>query len=236
LHVSHPTHHLTEIKKEEDAPSRKGWKELLNPSVRRPFLVGIGVSVFQQITGINTVIYYAPQIFQSAGYQTAQTAILATMLVGIVNVALTVVSLWLIDKIGRRPLLIGGLIGMAAALAVLGFSFIGGGSDIGLTAVGGLMVYVAFFAISLGPVAWLIISEIYPLGIRGRAMGIATLANWVCNYVVSLTFLTLIEEFGTGYTFWLYTVICLLGLWFVYKMVPETKGKTFEQIQDFWKK
>ena len=122
------------------------------------------------------------------------------------------------------------------SLAVLGFSFVGGNTNIGMTAVGGLMIYVAFFAVSLGPVAWLIISEIYPLGIRGRAMGVATLANWVCNYIVSLTFLSLLDVLGAGTTFWIYTIICLFGLWFVYRLVPETKGKTFEEIQHFWKK
>jgi sugar porter (SP) family MFS transporter len=236
LHTAHPNLHLKEIKKEEEIASKTSWRELFKPSVRKPFLVGIGISVFQQITGINTVIYYAPKIFQLAGYQAAQTAIFATMLVGIVNVLFTILALWLIDRIGRRHLLMWGLVGMGASLAVLGISFIGGAQNIGMTAVGGLMIYVAFFAVSLGPVAWLIITEIYPLGIRGRAMGVATLANWVCNYIVSLTFLSLIDTFGTGYTFWLYTIICGLGLWFVYKMVPETKGKTFEEIQHFWRK
>lgn len=236
MRLAHPLQHLVEVEKGEDIPTKRSWKELLNPAVRRSFLVGIGISVFQQITGINTVIYYAPQIFQRAGYQAAETAIFATMLVGCVNVAFTVLSLWLLDRLGRRFLLMGGLVGMAAALAILGFSFLEGASAVGLTAIGAVMVYVAFFAVSLGPVAWLIISEIYPLGIRGRAMGIATFANWTCNYIVSLTFLTLIEVLGTGITFWVYTLSCLIALWFVIKMVPETKGKTFEQIQSFWKK
>lgn len=236
LKVAHPRQRLTELHKEDDQPTRKSWRELLNPSVRKPFLVGIGVSVFQQITGINTVIYYAPQIFQSTGYQTAESAIFATMLVGVVNVLFTLISLWLIDKVGRRALLMAGLIGMGAALGVMGFSFLSTGISDTYAAIGGLMIYVAFFAISLGPVAWLIISEIYPLGIRGRAMSIATFANWICNYIVSLTFLSLIEAFGTGYTFWLYTVICVLGLWFVYQLVPETRGKTLQQIQNFWRR
>ncbi|MBI5272777.1 MAG: sugar porter family MFS transporter [Chlamydiia bacterium] len=227
---------LEQKETKNDTPSRKHWKELLKPSVRKPLLVGIGVSVIQQVTGINTVIYYAPQIFQSAGYSTAQEALLATLIVGTVNVAMTFVALWLIDKLGRRPLMISGLIGMAASLAVLGTSFFSNGYNVGSAALGGLVIYVAFFALSLGPCAWLIISEIYPQGIRGRAMGIATFANWLCNYIVSLTFLTLLETFGAGETFWLYTLICLLGLWFVYKMVPETKGKTLGDIQKFWRK
>jgi SP family galactose:H+ symporter-like MFS transporter len=222
--------------KMEDPPSRQGWRELFSHSVRKPFLIGIGVAVFQSITGINTVIYYAPQIFQLAGFQAAQTALLATVLVGAVNVAVTIISLWLIDRVGRRPLLICGLIGMAAALSVLGFSFLGKGEEAGMTAVAALIGFVAFFAVSLGPVAWLIISEVFPLGIRGRAMGIASFSNWVCNYFVSLTFLSLIQGLGTSLTFWLYGIICITGLWFVIKLVPETKGKTFEQIQSFWKK
>lgn len=234
--VASPNQRLESVKEEQDAPTRKNWRELLSPEVRRPFLIGIGVAVFQSITGINTVIYYAPEIFQEAGFQAAQTALFATILVGTVNVLITIISLWLIDRIGRRPLLVGGLIGMAAALIVLGVSFLWQTEAAGYTAVVAMLCFVAFFAVSLGPVAWLIISEVYPLGIRGRAMGIATFANWVCNYFVSLTFLTLIQVLGTSGTFWLYAIICFLGLWFVIRLVPETKGKTFEQIQSFWKK
>jgi sugar porter (SP) family MFS transporter len=220
----------------EDTHTKKGWRELLDPRVRKPFLIGIGIAVIQSITGINTVIYYAPRIFQLAGFHAAQTALFATILVGAVNVAVTIISLWLIDRLGRRPLLIGGLIGMAASLFVLGLSFLYLGEAAALTAVVTMLLFVAFFAVSLGPVAWLIISEVYPLGIRGRAMGIATFSNWVCNYFVSLTFLSLIQSVGIAGTFWLYAIICFLGLWFVIKLVPETKGKTLEQIQSFWKK
>ncbi|MGB7978899.1 MAG: sugar porter family MFS transporter [Chlamydiales bacterium] len=234
IQVSSHRHTPVDIDNEDSSTSKTHWKALLAPSVRKPFLIGIGVAVFQSITGINTVIYYAPQIFQLAGYEAAQTALFATILVGAVNVLVTIIALWLIDRIGRRPLLIAGLIGMAAALLVLGFSFLTHSEASGLTAVVALLVFVGFFAVSLGPVAWLIISEVYPLGIRGRAMGIATFSNWVCNYFVSLTFLTLIQLLGTAGTFWLYAIICFLGLWFVIKLVPETKGKTFEQIQAFW--
>ncbi len=157
IRVAHPNLHLAEVEKAEDAPSKKNWKELFAPAVRQPFLIGIGIAVFQSITGINTVIYYAPQIFELAGYTAAQTALFATMLVGIVNVVVTIISLWLIDRLGRRPLLIGGLIGMAASLALLGVAFLTHGDLTGLAAVVGLLVYVAFFAVSLGTVAWCII-------------------------------------------------------------------------------
>lgn len=235
IRIASEREHLVDEKREEDAPTKKHWKALFAPSVRMPFLIGIGVAVFQSITGINTVIYYAPQIFELAGYEEAQTALFATILVGAINVLVTIISLWLIDRVGRRPLLIAGLIGMAIALVVLGISFLAKGEASGLTAIVALLTFVGFFAVSLGPVAWLIISEVYPLGIRGRAMGIATFSNWLCNYFVSLTFLTLIQKLGTSGTFWIYAIICFLGLWFVIKLVPETKGKTLEQIQAFWK-
>ncbi|OGN55848.1 MAG: hypothetical protein A3D96_00155 [Chlamydiae bacterium RIFCSPHIGHO2_12_FULL_44_59] len=227
---------LKEVRQADDASNKKSWHALFAPSVKQPFLIGIGMAVFQAITGINTVIYYAPRIFELAGFEKTQMALFATILVGAINVVITVIALWLIDRVGRRPLLITGLIGMAFSLIVLGTTFLFKGDALGLAAVASMLVYVAFFAVSLGPVAWLIISEVYPLGIRGRAMGIATFANWTANYIVSLTFLTLIEQLTITGTFWLYAAICLLSLWFVMVLVPETKGKTFEEIQNFWKK
>ncbi len=235
LRDAHLSENLVEAERKEDAPKDQRWGALFEPKIRKAFLIGVGMSVFQQITGINAVIYYAPRIFQLAGYQEAQMATFVTMLLGAVNVGMTLVALWLIDKLGRRPLLIIGLIGMSMSLALLGLSF-SGSEQAGVVAVFALMSYISFFAISLGPVAWLIISEIYPLGIRGRAMGAATFANWACNYFVSLTFLSLVTSIGAGLTFWLYMLISLIGLWFVWKMVPETKGKTFEEIQHFWKR
>ena len=212
------------------------WKELWQPAVRKMLVVGIGVSLFQQITGINTVIYYAPQIFQLAGYSTAHQAIYATFIVAGCNVAMTLIALWLIDRIGRRKLLMIGTVGMAVSLAIVGATFFDHTKIVEEAALAAVIFYVSFFAISLGPCTWLIIAEIFPLRIRGRAMGIAIFANWLSNYLVSLTFLTLLHTFGGAYTFWLYGVISIFGFWFVYQMVPETKGKTLQQIQSFWKK
>lgn len=210
------------------------FKALLHPSVRKPFFVGIGISVFQQITGINAVIYYSPKIFQMAGYETAESAISVTLSIGIINVLMTVIALWFIDRLGRRPLLVIGISGMMISLALMGWSFFAQIGGIGFIAVGSLMTYVAFFAIGMGPIPWLIISEIFPLKIRGKAMGIAVFANWFCNYLVSLTFLSLLDGLGASGTFWLYTMICALALWFVIKKVPETKGKTLEEIQRYF--
>lgn len=236
LRYASPEQNLVELEKKEDAPNDPRWSSLWKKGTRKAVLIGIGVSVFQQITGINAVVYYAPRIFQLAGYEEAQMATFVTMLLGAVNVAMTFVALKLIDRLGRRPLLIIGLIGMSLSLAILGYSFGNETGGAGLLAVLALMGYISFFAISLGPVAWLIISEIYPLGIRGRAMGAATFANWASNYFVSLTFLSLISSLGVGFTFFIYMAISLIGLWFICKLVPETKGKTFEEIQQFWNK
>lgn len=213
-----------------------GWRELLNASLRRPLIIGIGLAIFQQFTGINTVIYYAPTIFQLAGLHSASAAILATVGVGVVNVLLTIVALRLLDRVGRRPLLLYGLVGMVISLAVLGaaFLFARSSSIVAWLAVISLAVYVACFAIGLGPVFWLLISEIYPLKIRGRAMSVATMMNWGSNLIVALTFLSLLHSLGRSATFWLYAVIGIVAWFFVYRLVPETKGRTLEQIDTEW--
>ena len=146
--------------------------------VRPALVVGVGLAVFQQVTGINTVIYYAPTILQSAGISSASGAILATAGIGVVNVVMTLVSMWLIDKMGRRPLLLTGTAGIVITLGILGFAFQKPGGSLAQVAVVTLMAYVASFAISLGPIFWLLIAEIYPLKIRGVAEGTAAASNW----------------------------------------------------------
>jgi len=228
--------HYTGEEIKHDQPTSKSFGALLNPAVRMAFIVGIGVSVFQQITGINTVIYYAPYIFQFAGLASAKSAIYATAWVGIINALMTMIGLWLVDKAGRRVLLMISLGGMALSLAVLGTTFIAFAAEAGVVAIVSLMVYIASFAIGLGMVPWLIISEIYPLGVRGRAVGVAIFASWVANYFIALTFLPLVQSIGIGGTYWFFTIMCLLGIWFSWKKVPETRGKTFDEIQQFWHK
>jgi sugar porter (SP) family MFS transporter len=212
------------------------WSHLLEKSVRPALFIGIGISIFQQVTGINIVIYYAPTIFQLAGFESASSAILASMGIGTINVIMTFIALWLIDLVGRKPLLKVGISGMVISLIVLGFVFLLKGNLVSIISIISLMAYVSFFAIGLGPIAWLIISEIYPMGIRGRAMGIATFANWTSNYLISLSFLTLVDLLGKSFTFWLYAIIGIFALWFVIKKVPETKGKTLKEIQTFLKR
>jgi sugar porter (SP) family MFS transporter len=208
------------------------WAELLSRPMRLALVVGIGLAILQQVTGINTVIYYAPTIMQMAGIPSASGAILATTGVGVVNVLMTIVAMLLLDRVGRRPLLLGGMAVMAFALFALGLAFLLPGLDGGLSllAVALLMLYVGAFAISLGPIFWLLISEIYPLRLRGLAAGVATTANWASNLVVSLTFLSLIEDLGTSTTFWLYGVVSIMAIVFAYRLVPETKGHTLEEL------
>jgi sugar porter (SP) family MFS transporter len=212
--------------------------DLLHPSLRAALVVGIGLAILQQITGINTVIYYAPLIIQSAGIPSASGAILATAGIGVVNVLMTIVSMWLIDRAGRRPLLLTGIAGMIVTLFALGYAFhspMHGGS-LATVAVICMMLYVASFAISLGPIFWLLISEIYPLTVRSSAEGLSATFNWGANLLVSLTFLTLLQLMGASRTFWLYGVFAI-GAWiFSYYLVPETKGRTLEEIEEFWRK
>src|SRR3984957_11900769 len=218
------------------APESGRFSDLFAPSLRPALVVGIGLAIFQQITGINTVIYYAPLIIQKAGISSASGAILATAGIGAVNVLMTVFSMWLIDRQGRRPLLLTGIAGMAITLCLLGFVFHASHQSAGmaLLAVISMMAYVASFAISLGPIFWLLISEIYPLKIRNSAEGVAATFNWGANLVVALTFLTLVEKLGPSLTFWVYG-LCAIGAGiFSFYFVPETKGHTLEQIEEFW--
>jgi len=224
---------LGEIEETVDIQSETGVRDLLAPWLRPALVVGLGLAVFQQITGINAVIYYAPTILESTGLGNV-ASILATVGIGTINVVMTVVAIMLVDRVGRRRLLLVGVGGMVATLAVLGTVFYlpGLGGGLGIIATISLMLFVSFFAIGLGPVFWLLISEIYPLSVRGSAMGVVTVANWGANLLVSLTFPVLTDGVGTSATFWLFGLCSLVGLVFVHRFVPETKGRTLEAIED----
>ncbi len=212
------------------------WRtELFQSSLRTPLIIGIGLAAFQQLSGINTVIYYAPTIFGFAGFKGASAAILGAVGLGVVMILCHVLAIFLLDRVGRRPLLLVGVAGQIMALAVLGAAFqfrhIAGGEYI---AVGSLVVYVSCFAFGLGPGFWHIISEIYPLAVRGAAMSAATVANWVLNLAVAVSFLTLVGAAGRAFTFWIYGAVTVAAWFFIYRLVPETKGKTLEEIEESW--
>jgi sugar porter (SP) family MFS transporter len=209
--------------------------KLGHSAARLPLIVGIGLAIFQQVTGINTVIYFAPIIFQAAGLSSASAAILATAGIGVVNVVLTIVAIWLVDRVGRRVLLLSGLAGMGISLCLLALGFLlGTGSALGWLIAASLAAYVGFFAIGLGPVFWLLISEIYPLAIRARGMSAATIANWLSNLVVALTFLDLVDLLSRPGVFFLYAALTFGAFVFARDLVPETKGLSLEEVEALW--
>lgn len=202
-----------------------------SPKARLPLIVGIGLAVFQQVTGINTVIYYAPSIFKTAGFASNSAAILATVGIGVVNVLMTVVALLLLDTAGRRRLLLWGLAIMIVCLAAITVAFALGTQVVGGVTAVALAAYVGGFAIGLGPIFWLIIAEIFPLAYRGRGMSVASMANWGSNLIVALVFLDLIRILSPGGTFGLFAVLTVFAFGFAYKFVPETNGRSLEQIE-----
>lgn len=216
-----------------------GLRDLMARWLRPALIIGVAVMFFQQFTGINTVIYYAPTIFEMAGFGSTSSAMAATVIVGVVNVLFTIVSLWLIDRLGRKPLLYVGMSGMVLSLGVLGFAFLEKaslGAGMKWVAVGSLVAYIAAFAVSLGPIAWLLMSEIYPQNVRGTAVSVATLSNWGFNFIVAATFLSLIDGLGEAGAFWLYAGIGAVGLIFTRFYVPETKDVPLETIEAHWRR
>ena len=202
-------------------------------------VIGVLLSVFQQFVGINVVLYYAPEIFKSMGAGT-DVALLQTIIVGSVNLIFTVLAIMTVDKFGRKPLMIIGAMGMALSMFALGTSFFM--EAIGIGALVFMLFYVASFAMSWGPVTWVLLSEIFPNKIRGKAMAIAVAAQWISNYLVSWTFPLmdknsyLLEQFNHGFSYWIYGIMGLLAAFLVWKFVPETKGKTLEEMEEMWKK
>jgi len=211
---------------------QEGLGILLKPGFRVAVMVGVGLAIFQQITGINTIIYYSPAILQMSGYPSAKAAILASAIIGLANIIVALVAISVVDRIGRRFLLLLSTAGMAAALALIGIAFQQhwGGSVMLYVVIG----YCVAFGIGLGPVMWLLISEIYPTKIRGKAMSLATLSVWGSNWVVAVTFLSLLNGAGPAKTFWLYGCTSVAAFAFCYFFVPETKGRTLEAIEHHW--
>ena len=213
---------------------RSSFREVAAPAVRHVMVIGVALAVFQQITGINTIIYYAPTLLSSAGLGNS-AALLANVVNGAVNVAMTIVAIRLLDRVGRRPLLLGGTTGMAAGMIVVALTFAIGGSQLhggtAYIAIAGLLIYTGSFAIGLGPVFWLLISEIYPVKIRGQAMSVATMANWGANFVVTISFLTLLSAIGNAGTFFLFAGLSIVALAYFQRQVPETKNRSLQEIE-----
>jgi sugar porter (SP) family MFS transporter len=223
---------ITEVR--ELSARKSSFREVLSPTVRHVMIIGIALAVFQQITGINTIIYYAPTLLKGAGLGSS-AALLANVVNGAVNVGMTVVAIRLLDRTGRRPLLLSGTAGMAVGMIIVALTFAIGGDDLhgGTTyiAIAGLLIYTGSFAVGLGPVFWLLISEMYPVKIRGQAMSIATMANWAANFVVTISFLTLLSAIGNAGTFFLFGGLSIVALAYFQRQVPETKDRSLQDIE-----
>jgi sugar porter (SP) family MFS transporter len=233
-HEEHnPEAELAEIEAVHKMQAGVSYQDLFRPSVRPALVVGVGIAFINQMVGVNAVIYYAPTILKDAGFSSS-AAILATTGVGILNMLVTLCALLLIDRVGRRPLLLVGISGVLLALIVLGAAYLlpGGPSDAGVLLVAGLLVYIASFAASLGIAIWLLNSEVYPLEVRGKGAAAGAFTHWALDFVIASTVLTLIATITPTGMFWFYGLFAILGIIFVLRRVPETKGKTLEEVSE----
>lgn len=204
---------------------------LLQPMIRPALIVGMGLFLLQQLSGINAVIYYAPDIFRHAGFDSDSTQRLATVGVGIMNFLTTIVAMFLIDKVGRRPLLVCGFIGTAATMLTIALAVANPQLVPGWVVIAALLLYIGSFAISLGPLPFVIMSEIFPLRLRGAGMSMASISNWGFNFMVVFTFPVLLAGPGLAFTFTIFSIICLGGVLFTLRRVPETTGQSLEAIE-----
>ncbi|KUY13969.1 MFS transporter [Elizabethkingia miricola] len=206
---------------------------LKGSKLKKALITGILLAVFSQFTGINAIMYYAPEIFKSTGTG-RDSAFIQTIMVGVINVAFTLIAIKYVDSWGRKKLLLSGISGMTVCLFIVGLAFYT--QQQGYLVLIAILGYIAFFAMSLGPLTFVVIAEIFPTKSRATAMSIATFFLWLAVFLVSQTFPILIGSIGSAYTFWLYTLISILAFLFIRKSFPETKGKTLEEIEASWTK
>ncbi|MBI2843666.1 MAG: sugar porter family MFS transporter [Armatimonadetes bacterium] len=214
-------------------------RELLRPGMRTALLIAVALAVFQQITGVSTLLFYTPIIFQRAGFEQASNAILQTIIVNVWNLSCTILALWLVDRLGRRPLLLFGTAAMGVGMILMGALFHLNLSGTYLLLV--MFLCVGAYVVSLAPLAWLIMSEIFPTRIRGKAMAVASLSLWISAFVSVQAFPSLVEYLekvagSPAGAFWAYAVVCICAFIFGWRMVPETKGRTLEEIASSWTK
>lgn len=207
------------------------FRELFRPGVRFALVMAVGLAILQQITGINAVIYYTPTIFKAANVAASQ-ALLQTIAVNVINLFATLIAIWLVDRAGRRPLMLTTSALMGISLALLGASFHFKFAPVWIFVF--TLAYIASFGVAMGPVVWVVLAEIFPTRIRGRAMGVSIVALWIACFAVSQTVPKMFETFGQAATFWTYGVMCAVCFVYVLLLVPETKGKSLEEIERSW--
>jgi MFS transporter, SP family, sugar:H+ symporter len=231
-----PERKVREIREVEEQEASDAWELLKARWVRPALIVAIGLAVFQQFIGINTIIYYAPTTLTSVGYS-SDSAIYANLVIGVLNVAMTVVAIRIIDRVGRKPMLLGGLVGMVTSLTVLGVTSEvlaapnSAGDPAAIITLACLAGFIVSFAATWGPVVWVMLPEVLPLNVRGTAMGVAVCLHWGANFLVSQTFPVMLDAWGAGPVFLGYAAIGLLAFLFVKTLVPETKGRSLEEIE-----
>jgi sugar porter (SP) family MFS transporter len=207
------------------------WSAFLSDRVRPIAIFTIAAFLLQQVSGINAIIYYAPTILGHAGFDGSTTQLGATVGIGAVNVLMTVVAMMTVDKFGRRPLFILGFVGTAISLAVISYAMMEDTPELAPLALAGLFSYIAFFAISLGPLPWLYMSELFPLALRSKGMAMASVANWSCNFGVVLLFPAVVLYLGAAATFAIFCAFCAFGAVYAWRYAPETKGVSLEEIE-----
>ncbi len=208
-----------------------GWGVFLSDSVKPIVVFTIAAFLLQQVSGINAVIYYAPTIMGHAGFDGTTTQLAATVGVGAMNVLMTIVAMFTVDRFGRRPLFIIGFIGTAISLAVISYAMKEDAPELAPLALAGLFSYIGFFAISLGPLPWLYMSELFPLALRSKGMAMASVANWSCNFAVVFLFPVMVHNLGASATFAIFGAFCAVGAVYAWRYAPETKGISLEEIE-----
>ncbi len=224
---------LAEIEQAVREEAGSFW-ELFSPGLRRPLGLALALAVLQQITGVNTVFYYGSLIFQDQVKSSSSAALGLDVYIGLVNLLVTLVAIWVIDRLGRKPLLMLSSGGMAVCLLFLGLEFHAPKVSV-LPVLLLMLAYVASFGIGLGPGVWVVLSELFPTRLRGRAMGLATVCLWLASLLLTLTFLSLVSALGPAGAFWIYAGLSLFTCWLVWRGLPETKARSLEQIEQFWK-
>jgi len=225
--------HEIEAFRMQDNQDQTAVNELFNPIYRRALWIGLLLPFLSQVCGINAVIYYGPRILEQAGF-TLSNAMGGQVTIGLVNVVFTFVAIFTVDKWGRRPLLLVGVSGAVFSLLTIGALF-----ALGITSgpwiLLFILVFIACFAFSFGPVCWVVVGEIFPNAMRGKAVALATLSLWVGNFLVGQLTPLMLDGIGSSWTFWLFALCCSPALWLTWKVIPETKGRSLEDIEAHWK-
>lgn len=235
--IGGPEHAAAELREIEEAIAAESgsFADLFRPGLRRPLLLAVALAILQQITGINTVLFYGSVIFKEhGGAGSESSAIAANVIVGGINFLATIVALWIIDKVGRKALLMVSAAGMAVAEISLGIAFLFHPPP-STFIVAIVLVCVACFAVGLGPGVWVLLSELFPTRVRGRAMSVATISLWAACVALTLSFLSLVKAITVSGAFWLYAAMCVMTFVLVWRATPETKGKTLEEIERLWR-